>query len=235
MKNLDAVKDISQQLMVAVEETLEEGSFPLILGGDHSIAIGTIKGVLGKYQNPGLIWFDAHGDINTHETSDSGNIHGMPTSALLGIGHPALNEIGGTQRKLNPPNMVFVAGRDLDRGERRLFKELGITVFTMYDIDRMGIARVTEKALEIAGKDTDAIHLSFDVDGVDPQYIPGTGTRVPGGVSYREANFFLEIIAQDKKVVSGEFVEVNPLLDDQNKTAEMTVTFIGSFMGEWIL
>ncbi len=235
LKNLYEVIDINGKICDKVYEILESGRFPLILGGDHSIAIGTVKGALKKNRNLGLIWFDAHGDINTHETSPSGNIHGMSVAALLGIAHEKLNNIGDKDLLVKPENLVYVAARDLDKGERELFKKLGIKVFTMNDIDVHGIEKVTKMALEIASKNTDAIHLSFDVDGVDPIFIQGTGTKVPGGVNYREANLFLEILAEEEKIKSADFVEVNPLLDDRNKTAEMTAIFIGSFMGEWLI
>ncbi len=235
LKNLYEVMDINEKVGNKVYEILEAGKFPLILGGDHSIAIGTVKGALKKNKNLGLIWFDAHGDINTHKTSPSGNIHGMSVAALLGIAHEKLNNICGKELTINPKNLVYVAARDLDKGERKLFKKLGIKVFTMNDIDVYGIEKVARMAIEIASKDTDAIHLSFDVDGVDPLFIQGTGTKVPGGVNYREANLFLEILAEEEKIKSADFVEVNPLLDDKNKTAEMTTIFIGSFMGEWLI
>lgn len=234
LKNLDEVARINTLLCEKVDSVLKEGRFPLVLGGDHSIAIGTIFGVLQHKKNLGVIWFDAHGDINTDMTSPSGNIHGMPVSVLLGIGHPKLTSIGG-ESQLKAKNIVFIGARDLDSGERKLLKELGITVFTMHEIDRYGMPYVIEKAIEIASNGTDGIHVSFDVDCMDPVHAVGTGTRVAGGMTYRESHFALEMINQSNKLVSAEFVEVNPLIDVQNQTAKEAVALIGSLMGEWLI
>lgn len=235
LKNLNEVIDINSKLCNEVSTVINEGKFPLVLGGDHSIAIGSIAGAMQKHKRLGIVWFDAHGDINTDKTSPSGNIHGMPMAVALGMGHEKLTSIGGIENKLLPEDIVVIAARDLDSGERIVFKDLGIKVFTMHEIDVLGIEEVTKQAIEIASKDTDGIHLSFDVDGVDPTVTPGTGTRVPGGATYREANLCLEMLAQCENIVSAEFVEVNPLIDDKNKTAEMAAIFIGSFMGEWLI
>lgn len=234
LKNLDEVARVNQLLCDQVDQIMSEGRFPLVLGGDHSIAIGTISGVLQHKKNLGVIWFDAHGDINTDQTSPSGNIHGMPVSVLLGMGHPMLTAIGG-QSKLSAKNIVYIGSRDLDAGERRLLKELGITVFTMHEIDKLGMPVVIEKAIAIASDGTDGIHVSFDVDCMDPVHAVGTGTRVPGGMTYRESHFALEMIALTEKVVSAEFVEVNPLIDVENQTAKNAVALIGSLMGEWLI
>ncbi len=234
LKNLDEVARVNQLLCDSVDEAMKEGRFPLVLGGDHSIAIGTISGVLQHKKNLGVIWFDAHGDINTDETSPSGNIHGMPVSVLLGMGHAKLTSIGG-DAKLKAQNIVFIGCRDLDSGERKILKEHGITVFTMHEIDRYGMPTVIEKAIAIASNGTDGIHVSFDVDCMDPIHAVGTGTRVPGGMTYRESHFALEMIALTEKVVSAEFVEVNPIIDDRNQTAKNAVALIGSLMGEWLI
>lgn len=234
LKNLDEVARVNLELCQTVADVMAEGRFPIVLGGDHSIAIGTISGVMQHKKNLGVIWFDAHGDINTDLTSPSGNIHGMPVSVLLGIGHPKLTSIGG-HVKLNAKNIVFIGTRDLDAGERKLLKELGITVFTMHEIDRYGMPYVIEKAIGVASDGTDGIHVSFDVDCMDPVHAIGTGTRVAGGMTYRESHFCLEMIAQTNKVVSAEFVEVNPLIDMKNQTAKDTVALIGSLMGEWLI
>ncbi len=234
LKNLDEVARINTILCEQVANVMTTGRFPIVLGGDHSIAIGTISGVMQHKKNLGVIWFDAHGDINTDLTSPSGNIHGMPVSVLLGIGHPKLTAIGGDV-KLEAKNIVFIGTRDLDAGERKLLKELGITVFTMHEIDRYGMPYVIEKAIEVTSNGTDGIHVSFDVDCMDPVHAIGTGTRVAGGMTYRESHFCLEMIAQTNKVVSAEFVEVNPLIDMKNQTAKDTVALIGSLMGEWLI
>lgn len=234
LKNLEEVARVNSELCTTVDAIMAAGRFPIVLGGDHSIAIGTISGVMQHKKNLGVIWFDAHGDINTDMTSPSGNIHGMPVSVLLGMGHSKLTSIGGDV-KLNAKNIVFIGSRDLDAGERKLLKELGITVFTMHEIDRYGMAYVIEKAIEVASEGTDGIHVSFDVDCMDPVHAVGTGTRVPGGMTYRESHFALEMIAQSDKLVSAEFVEVNPIIDVKNQTAKNAVALIGSLMGEWLL
>jgi arginase len=235
LKFLDEIARVNTELCNKVSRVMEEGRFPLVLGGDHSIAIGTIAGVAQHKKNLGVIWFDAHGDINTEETSPSGNIHGMPVAVSLGFGHERLTSIGGSFRKLKPENLVYVGCRDLDPGERKVLKELGITVFTMHEIDRYGMTYVIEKAIKIAGDGTDGIHVSFDLDSLDPVYAQGTGTRVLGGLTYREANLALEMVALTGKVVSAEFVEVNPLIDNNNSTAKTAVILMGSLMGEWLI
>jgi len=234
LKNLKDIVKVNSLLCKEVSKVMEEGMIPVVLGGDHSIAIGTIFGVLQHKKNLGVIWFDAHGDINTAETSPSGNIHGMPVAVLTGMGHEELTSIGGNVF-LKRENLVYVGSRDLDEGERKAMKEQGIKVFTMYEIDDMGIKKVMEEAIKIAGDGTDGIHVSFDLDAVDPEVAPGTGTKVPGGMGYRETHHALEMIAMSNKLVSVEFVEVNPLLDRQNTTAEVTVALAGSLLGEWLI
>lgn len=234
LKNLKEIVKVNSLLCKEVSMVMEEGMIPVVLGGDHSIAIGTIFGVLQHKKNLGVIWFDAHGDINTAETSPSGNIHGMPVAVLTGMGHEDLTSIGGNVF-LKRENLVYVGSRDLDEGERKAMKEQGIKVFTMYEIDDMGIKKVMEEAIKIAGEGTDGIHVSFDLDAVDPEVAPGTGTKVPGGMGYRETHHALEMIAMSNKLVSVEFVEVNPLLDRQNSTAEVTVALAGSLLGEWLI
>lgn len=235
LKNLDEVTRVNTELCNRVDQEMQLGRFPLILGGDHSIAIGTIAGVMQHYENLGVIWFDAHGDINTAETSPSGNIHGMPVAVSLGLGHERLTSIGGAERKLKTKNIVFVGCRDLDQGERQVLKSLGITVFTMHEIDRLGMTEVMNRAIAIATEGTEGIHVSFDMDSLDPVFVQGTGTRVPGGLTYRESHLALEMIALTGKVVSAEFVEVNPIIDHQNETAKTAVALMGSLMGEWLI
>lgn len=235
LKFLDEVTRVNTELCNKVSKVMEEGRFPLVLGGDHSIAIGTIAGVAKQKKNLGVIWFDAHGDINTEETSPTGNIHGMPVAASLGLGHERLTSIGGAFKKIKADNLVYIGCRDLDTGEREVLKELGITVFTMHEVDRYGMPYIIDQAIKIAGEGTDGIHVSFDLDSLDPLEVQGTGTRVPGGLTYREGNFALEMIALSDKLVSAEFVEVNPLIDNNNKTAKIAVSLIGSLLGEWLI
>lgn len=235
LRFLDEVTRVNTELCDKVSNAMTEGRFPLVLGGDHSIAIGTIAGVLQHKKKLGVIWFDAHGDINTEETSPSGNIHGMPVAVSLGFGHEKLLSIGGKDAKLDAKNLVFIGCRDLDIGERKVLKEMGVTVFTMHEIDRYGMPYVIEKAIELASDGTDGIHVSFDVDSLDPMHVKGTGTRVYGGLTYREANFALEMISLSQKLVSAEFVEVNPLIDVKNHTAKIAVSLMGSLLGEWLI
>lgn len=235
LKNLDEVVRVNEELCNMVSKVMSEGRFPLVLGGDHSIAIGTIAGVLQHKKNLGVIWFDAHGDINTEETSPSGNIHGMPVAVSLGFGHERLTAIGGVDKKLQTDKFVFVGCRDLDAGERKILKELGVTVFTMHEIDRLGMTEVINQAIKIAGTDTDGIHVSFDMDSMDPIFVQGTGTRVSGGLTYRESNLALEMISLSEKLVSAEFVEVNPIIDNNNQTAKHAVALMGSLLGEWLI
>lgn len=235
LRFLDEVTRVNTELCDKVSEVMEEGRFPLILGGDHSIAIGTIAGVTQHKKNLGVIWFDAHGDINTEETSPSGNIHGMPVAVNLGFGHEKLLSIGGKGKKLQADKFVYVGCRDLDPEEKKVLKEIGITVFTMHEIDKYGMVEIIERAIKIAGEGTDGIHVSFDLDSLDPMFAPGTGTRVAGGLTYRESNLALELIALSEKLVSAEFVEVNPLIDNNNQTAKTAVALIGSLLGEWLI
>lgn len=235
LKNLNVIVDVNQKLCEKVDEVMKKGHFPLIVGGDHSIALGTIKGVLRNVPNLGVIWFDAHGDINTHETTPSGNIHGMPVAALLGMGAKELTSVGGEQYKIDKNKFVYIGCRDLDAGERAAMKALGMHVFTMHEVDNLGIKAVVEEAIRIASDGTDGIHVSFDMDVLDPSIAPGTGTKVKGGMGYREAHFSLELVAKTEKLISVEFVEVNPLLDTDNMTGKAAVALAGSLMGEWLI
>lgn len=236
IRNLDAVVQASEKLMQAIEDVMKEGAFPLILGGDHSMSIGTLAGVSKKYRNMGVIWFDAHGDLNTPETSPSGNIHGMPLAASLGLGEPKLTELGGFSPKIKPENIVIIGARSLDSGEKDLIKEKGINVYTMHEIDRLGMSVVVEETIAyFKERNVDGVHLSFDLDGLDPLHAPGVGTPVPGGVTFREAHLAMELLADTNTITSAEFVEVNPILDERNKTGALAVDLIGSLFGERIL
>lgn len=235
LKYLREIVSVNEELANKVAKVMEQNRFPLVLGGDHSIAIGTIAGVSRQQKRTGVIWFDAHGDLNTPETTPSGNIHGMPLAVSLGLGHPDLTECGGKEAKILPENVVIVGARSLDEGEKKLIRERGVHVFTMHEIDRLGMAKVMEEALNIATDRTDGVHLSFDLDGIDPNEAPGVGTPVAGGVTYRESHLALEMIAQANILTSAEFVEVNPILDVENKTARVAVALMGSVFGERVL
>ncbi|SDX31679.1 arginase [Marininema mesophilum] len=235
LKYLREITSVNEELAETLDKVVLEGCFPLVLGGDHSIAIGTIAGVAKRRKRMGLVWFDAHGDLNTAETSPTGNIHGMPLAVSLGIGHPDLVNLAGFTPKVQPENIVVIGARSLDEGERHLIREKGIRVFTMHDIDRLGMGRVIEESIDIVSKDTDSVHLSLDLDGMDPKDAPGVGTPVPGGISYRESHLAMEMLSDAGVLTSAEFVEVNPILDRKNCTAQAAVALIGSVFGEKIL
>lgn len=235
LKNLSSVVKASELLAQKIDETIADDSFPLVLGGDHSIALGTLAGVAKKQKNLGVIWYDAHGDLNTADTSPSGNIHGMPLAASLGFGDPALINIGGFSPKVKPENVVIIGARDLDAGERKLIKETGIKVFTMHEIDRLGMTTVMKETIEYLRERTEYVHLSLDLDGLDPTEAPGVGTPVAGGLSYRESHLAMEMLEESGIITSAEFVEVNPILDEKNKTGAAAVALIASLLGEKLL
>ncbi|MGP4070837.1 arginase [Halobacillus sp. B29] len=232
LRNLNEISEGSQSLAEEVDKVVEEGRFPLVLGGDHSIAMGTLAGIAKHYENLGVIWYDAHGDLNTADSSPSGNIHGMPLAVSLGIGHEKLTSIHGYEPKIKPENVVIVGARSLDEGERDLIKEHGIKVYTMHEVDRMGMTKVMEESVEYLKGRTDGVHLSLDLDGLDPHEAPGVGTPVIGGLSYRESHLAMEMLYQSGMITSAEFVEVNPILDEKNKTASVAVGLMGSLFGE---
>jgi arginase len=235
LRNLDLIAEKNVLLAEKIEEAIQSGAFPLVLGGDHSIAIGTLAGVSKHYKNLGVIWYDAHGDLNTAETSPTGNIHGMPLAVSLGLGHDKLTQIGGYAPKVKPENVIIIGARSLDEGERTLIKEKGIKVYTMHEIDRMGMAKVMEEIIAYLKENTDGVHLSLDLDGLDPSECPGVGTPVMGGISYRESHLAMEMLEEAKLITSAEFVEVNPILDEKNKTASIAVGLMGSLFGEKLL
>ena len=230
-----------QNMATSIKKILGNGEFPLILGGDHSIAAGTFSAISSFYREQekeiGFIWFDAHADINTHETSPSGNLHGMPLAALLGYGEPSLVNLEGFAPKLNPKFCAHVGARDLDLGEKRRIRELGMrgNFFTMSDIDRHGMVACVEDAIKIASQAPGGYAVTFDVDLIDPRFAPGSGTLVRGGVTYREAHLALEIIAEHGGMRSFEIVEVNPMLDKSNITVELAGELILSALGKTIL
>jgi arginase len=238
-KYLREIRDTCERLRDRVGEALGGGRMPIVLGGDHSIAMGTIAGVSrflrGRQQKLGLIWFDAHGDMNTPETSPSGNIHGMPLAAALGYGEPTLVGLAGAAPMVEGARAAVVGLRDVDPRERDTIKQSGIGAFTMRDIDERGMRAVMEEAIKRATSGTAGIHVSFDVDGVDPEHAPGVGTPSPGGISYREAHLAMEMLADTEQVLSAEFVEVNPVLDHRNRTAKLGVGLLASLLGKKIL
>jgi len=222
-----------------VVKALEAGKIPLILGGDHSVAAGSVSGVAEFYRREnktvGLLWIDAHSDINTPDTSPSGNVHGMPLAALLGLGPSQLGNIFNFSPKVKPENCVLFGVRDIDAAERANILRAGIHVFTMRDIDERGIRSLMEEALWIVGKGTVGYHVSLDMDWVDPEDAPGVGTPVRGGATYREAHLAMEIIADRGGMLSFEIVEINPVLDEKNRTADLAVELTASAFGKKIL
>ncbi len=235
LNHLAEVVQINTKLADEVEAAVVQGNYPIILGGDHSIAIGTLSGLSRMYQNLGVIWFDAHADLNTEATSPSGNIHGMSLAVGLGRGHPLLTQIKSTGFRIKPEHVVIIGARSLDEGEKHYIRDSGVICFTMHDIDRLGIAVVIKKSIERLAQTTDGIHLSFDIDSLDPHVAPGTGTPVKGGVSYREAHFALELLYESGLITSVECVEVNPQLDAHNMTAELAVELLATVLGEKII
>jgi len=222
-----------------VVKTLEAGKVPVVLGGDHSVAAGTVAGVAEFYrrqeQKIGLVWIDAHSDINTPSTSPSGNVHGMPLAAIMGLGPPELSNIFGFSPKVLPENCVIVGVRDIDGFEKENIRKAGVEVFTMRDIDERGMRVVMEEALRMAGRGTAGYHISLDMDWIDPEDAPGVGTPVRGGATYRESHLAMEIIADHARMLSFEIVEVNPVIDEHNRTADLAVELTLSAFGKKIL
>ncbi|MGO8735462.1 MAG: arginase [Terriglobia bacterium] len=238
-KYLKEIAETSQEVAQRVYQALEAGYFPLSLGGDHSVAVGTQAGVSKFYQRRkqsiGCLWIDAHADMNTPESSPSGNVHGMPLAASLGHGPEALTKIFGYSPKIPPQRCVLIGARALDSRERRYVKKSGINVFTMRAIDELGMRSVMEKSIALAGDGTAGFVVSFDVDVVDPDEAPGVGTPVRGGITYREAHLAMEMVSDSRKMVAFELVEINPILDVMNKTAILGVGLVSSALGKKIL
>ena len=240
LKYLDEVVCVANELAQRVEGVMRSNSTPIILGGDHSISLGSASGVANAVQSLGIIWFDAHTDFNTSKTSPSGNIHGMILGALCGygdpaVGDPALVNVAGGGPHFDARRVVIVGARDIDPGERELLKRSGVHVFTMTDIDRLGMDRVTRDAIALASEGAPGIHVSFDLDGVDPKDAPGVGTPVPGGMTWREAHLAMELVADSGKLLSLDLVEVNPILDERNRTADLAAQLALSATGKRIL
>lgn len=238
-KYLPQIAKTCVKLAAMIETVLAENRFPLVLGGDHSIAAGTVAGVSHIYRQRGekigLIWIDAHADMNTPESSPSGNVHGMPLACCIGRGPRELTEIFEFSPKVEGANVALVGIRDVDERERTLVRESGVTAFTMRDIDERGLRSVMEQALAIATAGTAGFHLSLDMDSVDPDEAPGVGTPVRGGMTYREAHLAMETVCDCSRMLSMELVEVNPVLDSANRTALLGVELVMSAMGKKIL
>lgn len=238
-KYIAEISDACKDLGTTVQKSLDEGFMPFVLGGDHSIAAGSISGVAAHFRKEkksiGCIWLDAHSDMNTPETSPSGNVHGMPLSAIMGYGTEELSDLFGFNPKVEPQNVVLVGVRDLDAHERKFIKKLGVKAFTMREIDERGMREVMSDALKYAMDDTEGVAVSLDMDFVDPGDAPGVGTPVRGGVTYREAHLAMEMIADSETMVSMEIVEINPIIDEHNRTALLAVELALSGLGKKIL
>jgi arginase len=235
LKYLEEVKLVCHSLKDIVEEVMKKGELPIILGGDHSVSIGSLAGIASVVPSFGVIWFDAHGDMNTDETTPSGNIHGMPLAVSVGIGHKDLVQLGGFSPKVKPENVVLVGIRSIDEDEAALIRKTGIKCYTMAEIDRRGMAVVMEEAIQIASEGTTGIHLSLDLDALDPTFAPGVGTPVNGGVTYREGHLAMEILYTSQKLISVDVVEVNPILDSHNQTGNMAVELVESLFGKTVM
>ncbi len=235
LKYLEPILKVTEELGDAVTSALIAKEFPLILGGDHSIGLGSITGITRVYKDISVIWIDAHADFNTEDTTPSGNIHGMILAALAGIGNSLLTDIGGWAPKLDPQKIIIVGARELDSGERELLRSHHVHVFTMSDIDQRGISNVMSEALSLAEKANDGIHLSLDMDALDPVHAPGVGTPVRGGLTYREAHMIMELIADSGRLIGMDVVEVNPILDRENATALLAVELVMSALGKKII
>jgi len=239
LKYKGPILETCEELAIAVEQALDDGCLPVVLGGDHSVAIGSTAG-LGAYLKKrdgkmGLLWFDAHGDMNTPETTPSGNIHGMALAIAIGLGDADLTGIGGYRPKVEPGNAVIVGPRSIDSGEKKNIQAAGVHVFTMREIDERGMRAVMEEALRIALDGAAGLHVSFDLDCIDPSYAPGTGTTVPGGITYREAHLAMEMVSDAQKLLAFDLMEVNPVLDEHNQTANLAVELLLSALGKRIL
>ncbi len=236
---LPQIAETCHRLARAVEQAMARGQLPLVLGGDHSVAVGTIAGVSRHFRKRkariGVIWIDAHPDMNTPQTSPSGNVHGMPLACSIGMGPRALTHIFGYAPKVDPKNVALIGLRDVDSLEKPHVKRSGVRAFTMRDIDERGMRAVMAEAIEIAAAGTEGFHVSLDMDSVDPQEAPGVGTPVRGGLNYREAHLAMEMICDSGRMVSLEVVEVNPVIDEANRTALLAVELVMSALGKRIL
>lgn len=238
-KYLPEITEACQALAEKVNTVLQHDGIPIVLGGDHSIAIGSVSGLSAFYRKQekrvGVLWFDAHGDMNTPESSPSGNIHGMPFAAILGRGAKELTHISGFAPKVHPEDCALIGARDVDSVEAEIMRNSGVRIFTMREIDERGMSACMDEAIAIAGCNTIGFHVTMDMDFVDPDYAPGVGTPVPGGPTYRESHLAMEKVADSGKMLSFELTEVNPVLDTANRTAELGVQLILSAFGKKIM
>lgn len=234
LRYLNPLVEINRRLARQVADIVASGAFPLVLGGDHSLAIGSVSGLAYK-RRVGVIWIDAHGDFNTPETTPTGNIHGMSLAALTGRGHPSLTSVLAEGPALRDGDTALVGVRSLDPLEREALRASGLHVFTMHDVDRRGLAAVMDEAIERVTADTDGFHISFDLDALDPSAAPGVGTPVLGGIFYREAHLAMELAADSGRLIGLDLLEVNPILDMHNGTARLAVEFALSALGQRIL
>ncbi len=238
-KYLPQITDTCTRLATMVEQALDRGHFPVVLGGDHSVAIGTVSGVAAHLRRTGgklgLLWIDAHADMNTPESSPSGNVHGMPLACIIGLGPSDLTHISGFAPKVDANNVALIGIRSVDEIERGHVQQSGVHVFTMRDIDERGLLTVMKEALAVVSRGTAGFHVSFDMDSVDPREAPGVGTPVKGGITYREAHLAMELLCDCGTVTSMEVVEVNPVIDEANRTADLAVELLMSAMGKRIL
>jgi arginase len=234
LKYIDCIVPMSRRVAGAVATSVQGGNLPLVLGGDHSLSLGSIRGA-AKHKKIGVLWVDAHADFNTHETTPSGNIHGMPLAALCGLGAPELVQLWDeTVPVVDPQNVVVIGARDIDEGEKRNLSQAGVMVMSIEQVDRLGLVASMEKAIERISRNVDGIYLSFDMDVMDPRHAPGVGTPVTGGLTYREAHLICELMAETDKLIGMDVVEVNSILDVQNQTALLAVEFILSALGKRI-
>jgi arginase len=234
LKYVDCIVPMARRAAGATATSVKAGHFPLVLGGDHSLSLGSVRGA-AKGRSLGLIWVDAHADFNTEETTPSGNIHGMPLGALCGLGSPMLTKLWDEPAPaIDPKRVAIIGARDLDAGEKDNLRRAGVMVMGMEQIDRLGMAGAVGKAIERVSHGADGIYLSFDMDAIDPQHAPGVGTPVPAGLTLREAHVACELIGETGKLVGMDMVEVNPILDVQNRTAALAVEFVLSALGKRI-
>ncbi len=234
LKYIDCIVPMARRAAGAVATAVQNGHFPLVLGGDHSLSLGSVRGA-ARNKNLALIWIDAHADFNTDKTTPSGNIHGMPLAALCGLGDKRLTRLWEEPAAAVDPRHVAVIGaRDLDAGEKANLREAGVTVMGMEQIDRLGMSRAVEEAIARVSKDVDGLYLSFDMDALDPLHAPGVGTPVPAGLSQREGHVACELVGATGRLIGMDIVEVNPILDVENRTAALAVEFVLSALGKRI-
>jgi arginase len=232
LKYIDCIVPMSRRVTGAVATSVQSGHLPVVLGGDHSLSLGSIRGA-AKHKKIGVLWVDAHADFNTPETTPSGNIHGMPLAALCGLGDQRLVQLWDEITPvIDPARVAIIGARDLDEGEKRNLSQAGVMVFSMEQVDRLGLVASMDNALERISRDVDGIYLSFDMDVMDPRHAPGVGTPVTGGLTYREAHLICELVAETGMLVGIDVVEVNSILDVQNQTAMLAVEFILSALGK---